>query len=573
MRILLLTTAFNSLTQRLFSELRERGHDLAVEFDINNGVTREAVALFRPDLIVAPFLKRRVPEDVWRTTRTLIIHPGPPGDRGPSALDWAVLEQREIWGVTVLEARAEFDAGPIWAARSFAMRATAKGSLYRNEITEAAVAATLEALDRIAAGAAGPRWRAATPPPLRERPLMRQSDRTIDWSSDTTDRVLAKIRAADGVPGVRDHVEGRSVYLFDAHAEDRLSGVPGTFIAARDGALCRATVDGAVWIGHMKADRGDHPALKLPAQTVLPSPNAVEAGAPPPGRSYRQIWYEEDGAVGYLHFPFYNGAMSSEQCERLRVAYGRARGRPTKVIVLMGGPDFWSNGIHLNVIEAAASPAEESWRNINAIDDLVRDVIETNSHLVIAAMRGNAGAGGVFMALAADRVVARSAIVLNPHYKGMGNLYGSEYWTYLLPKRVGAANAEAITEARLPMGTPEARCLGLIDDTIDGDVPCFDAALRHRARDLAKDPAFDKLLVDKRRQRIRDEAHRQLAAYRADELDRMKRNFFGFDPSYHVARYNFVYKVPKSRTPLSIAPHRRLPRPTRDRQGCRSLSR
>ena len=36
----------------------------------------------------------------------------------------------------------------------------------------------------------------------------------------------------------------------------------------------------------------------------------------------------------------------------------------------------------------------------------------------------------------------------------------------------------------------------------------------------------------------------------------MKRNFYGFDPSYHVARYNFIRKIPKSRTPLTLAVHR-----------------
>jgi putative two-component system hydrogenase maturation factor HypX/HoxX len=82
------------------------------------------------------------------------------------------------------------------------------------------------------------------------------------------------------------------------------------------------------------------------------------------------------------------------------------------VIVLMGGPDFWSNGLDLNLIEAAGSPADESWRNINAIDDLVQDIITTDSHYVVAAMRGNAGAGGVFLALAADLVLARGGVVL-----------------------------------------------------------------------------------------------------------------------------------------------------------------
>lgn len=37
----------------------------------------------------------------------------------------------------------------------------------------------------------------------------------------------------------------------------------------------------------------------------------------------------------------------------------------------------------------------------------------------------------------------------------------------------------------------------------------------------------------------------------------MRLNFYGFDSSYHVARYNFVCKVSESRTPLTIAAHRR----------------
>ena len=61
------------------------------------------------------------------------------------------------------------------------------------------------------------------------------------------------------------------------------------------------------------------------------------------------------------------------------------------MLVLEGGRDFWSNGIHLNVIEAADSPADESWRNIVAIDDLTQALIEATDCLVVAAMQGNAG--------------------------------------------------------------------------------------------------------------------------------------------------------------------------------------
>ena len=58
--------------------------------------------------------------------------------------------------------------------------------------------------------------------------------------------------------------------------------------------------------------------------------------------------------------------------------------------------------------------------------------------LTVAAVRGNAGAGGAFLALAADHVWMRPGVVLNFHYRNMGNLYGSELWTYTLPRRIGA---------------------------------------------------------------------------------------------------------------------------------------
>ena len=55
-----------------------------------------------------------------------------------------------------------------------------------------------------------------------------------------------------------------------------------------------------------------------------------------------------------------------------------------------------------------------------------------------------------------------------------------------------------------------------------------------------------------------------LAAERAEaakvkaELDAMRRNFYGFDPSYHVARYHFVARTPHSWTPRHLARHRDL---------------
>ncbi|MCG8426710.1 MAG: enoyl-CoA hydratase/isomerase family protein, partial [Chromatiales bacterium] len=282
----------------------------------------------------------------------------------------------------------------------------------------------------------------------------------------------------------------------------------------------------------------------------------VAVDLPETSEGYQEIFYQRRGDIGYLHFPFYNGAMGTAQCQALRQAYIAAREEDTRVIVLMGGPDYWSNGLHLNLIEAADSPADESWANINAINDLALEIINTDSHITVSALQGNAGAGGVFLARAADYVWARTGVVLNPHYKDMGNLFGSEYWTYLLPCRVGDEKARQITQGRLPMGTLEAKDLGLVDDLFSTTVAEFNEALDQRLVRLAEAEDFAQQLVDKRQQRANDEAVKPLAAYREEELARMHLNFYGFDPSYHVARYNFVYKVPKSRTPVTIARHR-----------------
>jgi len=268
-RILLLAHSFNSLTQRLWIELEDWGHEVSLELDVNDAVTLDAVRRWSPDVVVAPFLKRAIPETVWRTVPCLVVHPGIVGDRGPAALDWAVQEGEVRWGVTVLQANAVMDAGDVWASVEFDMRAASKGSLYRNEVTEAAVTAVHTALDAITRGSHPTPLSAMPSVRGRARPLMRQADRAIDWKVDSTGTVLRKLRAADGTPGVADDILGLRVHCYDGHSEGTLRGTAGEVIAQRDGAICRATVDGAVWITHLKDSLNPDRPFKLPAATVL----------------------------------------------------------------------------------------------------------------------------------------------------------------------------------------------------------------------------------------------------------------------------------------------------------------
>ena len=73
---------------------------------------------------------------------------------------------------------------------------------------------------------------------------------------------------------------------------------------------------------------------------------------------------------------------------------------------------------------------------------------------------------------------------------------------------------------------------------------------------LAQAPDLAGRIAAKQAQRAADEAAKPLAQYRAEELARMRRNFYGFDSSYHVARSYFVRKTPHSWTPRHLARHR-----------------
>ncbi|MFN2333300.1 MAG: enoyl-CoA hydratase-related protein, partial [Wenzhouxiangellaceae bacterium] len=469
MRILLASTVHNCLSQSVQLELAALGHELAVTVVTNEKSIVGAVDQFRPELIIAPMLKSRIPESVWSQYPCLIVHPGIKGDRGPSSLDWAITEGESRWGVTLLQANQDMDAGDIWASQEFPLRqAASKASIYRHEVTRAALACIRQAVDAVERGQLRAEPLDYQRPDVlgRLRPVMRQADRSIDWSA-STDRVLARLQAADSQPGVFERINGAGVYLFGPVRGPQVNAAPGSWLACRDGALCRATGDGSVWIRQARVLPPHGHGIKLPAgdalADVLDLSPVADFAKPVPGDDWREISYHESDGVGYLNFDFYNGAMSTSQCRRLTRAFKRATRRDARVLVLSGGLDFWSNGIHLNNIEAAELPGAESWANINAIDDLVQEIIGQTDRIVISAIHGNAGAGGVTMALAADDVWVRRGAVLNPHYRGMGELFGSEYWTYLMPRRVGDEVALSLWSDCQPIDTAAALATGLID--------------------------------------------------------------------------------------------------------------
>src|SRR5204862_228972 len=84
----------------------------------------------------------------------------------------------------------------------------------------------------------------------------------------------------------------------------------------------------------------------------------------------------------------------------------------------------------------------------------------------------------------------------------VGYLYGSEYWTYTLPRRVGWRRALELTLSCRPIGTRAAREMGFLDDAFGVDTAAFEVELRERARRLARDPEFRVTLRKKHERRL-----------------------------------------------------------------------
>ena len=535
------------MAQRAWIELDRLNHQVKVQIATDREVMETAVEEYQPELIIAPFLKKKIPESIWKNIVCLIIHPGIKGDRGASSLDWAILNEEKEWGVTIIQATEKMDSGYIWASHNFPIQKASKARLYRHEVTQTAMKGMLEALKHFQDPNFQPtpldyskseikgRWNRGT----------QQSDFAFSWYDDADD-ILRKILATDSDPGVLINLFEEEYFAFGGHLEEKLKGQAGSILAKRNKAICVATGDKAIWLTHLKANEKE--AIKLPSTIALGEQtrniptNELSPFEKKQSFTFQEIRYEEEGEVGYVHFDFYNGAMDTDQCERLRKTILKAKKQPIKIIVLMGGEDVWSNGIHLNVIENAENPADESWANINAMDDLILEVIQSTDHYIIAALQGNAGAGGVPFALAADKILTRNGIVLNPHTKNMG-LYGSEYWTYLLPKRIGTEKASHFTEQCLPWGTSVAKEIGLIDDCFGETTKTFHVKVKELALGVAQISYFDKLLMAKRFQRRKDEAFKPLEQYRNEELEYMWKNFYKNDQDYHYKRYCFVHKI------------------------------
>jgi putative two-component system hydrogenase maturation factor HypX/HoxX len=313
--------------------------------------------------------------------------------------------------------------------------------------------------------------------------MPRNTDARIDWN-DATENIQRELRTREGRCEVLATIGEARCSIYNTFAVCKFemglrvadgrtfaalvaAARPGAIVAQRDGAACVRTRDGAIWITCARLPRSfKRCAVDALSQACVDLTGVPQFALPldaPRLDTFQEIRVEVADEIGWLYFNMSNGAMGVDRLRRLIRAFGVLESRKPKVIVLMNDQGkHWSNGLDLNAIHAAQDPEGATLKNLRAINDLVR-AIRSSTRRTVAAVNGDAGAGGVFLALGCDQVFARGTVVLNPHYMKMG-LTGSEFHTLTLPDRVGQRDAKKLLEECKPLGAERARQIGLVDD-------------------------------------------------------------------------------------------------------------
>jgi methionyl-tRNA formyltransferase len=221
--------------------------------------TDEALALmrsFEPDLCVMAYVTLLVPQQVLDAPRlgTIQYHPSLlPRHRGPSSINWPIIQGETRTGLTIFWPDEALDEGPILLQKEVAIGPNdTLGSLYFNHLFPMGVDAMLEAVDLVRHGRA-PRTEQDEGQATYES-WCRKADAEIDWSRPAAE-VYNLIRGTDPQPGAWTVIGGNEVQIYDSTRGER-SGAPGSVLAVTDQGFEVAAADGSIFVKRVRPKGG-----------------------------------------------------------------------------------------------------------------------------------------------------------------------------------------------------------------------------------------------------------------------------------------------------------------------------
>jgi methionyl-tRNA formyltransferase len=223
---------------------------------------QEAIDQFNslePELCVMAFVTDIVPMEMinFPSLGTIQYHPSLlPLHRGPSSINWPIINGETETGLTIFWPDEGLDTGPVLMQKHVTIAPEATlGSVYFNKLYPLGVEAMVESVDLVRAGTA-PKIVQDESNATYES-WCKASDVAVDWLAGV-DTVFNMIRGADPQPGANTTHNGINLSLYDAARSSYISDghSPGAVVEISGEKIIVSAADGSIAIGRVRATGG-----------------------------------------------------------------------------------------------------------------------------------------------------------------------------------------------------------------------------------------------------------------------------------------------------------------------------
>ena len=220
---------------------------------------REAIDAFKrlsTDLCVMAFVTDIVPEAILGAPAkgTIQYHPSLlPKHRGPSSINWPIIQGETKTGLTIFWPDKGLDTGPVLLQKEVEIGPDdTMGSLYFDKLFPMGVESTLDAVAMVRSGTA-PKI-AQDEPQATYEGWCRAESVIIDWSRPVGE-IYNLIRGGDPSPGACATFDGTRIQVYRADKEDGDSGeAPGVVTGVSREGFRVAAKDGTLFIRRVKPE-------------------------------------------------------------------------------------------------------------------------------------------------------------------------------------------------------------------------------------------------------------------------------------------------------------------------------
>ena len=225
-------------------------------FEFKSVRDQEAITQFKtaqPELCIMAFVTDIVPMEMinYPILGTIQYHPSLlPLHRGPSSINWPIINGESTTGLTIFWPDDGLDTGPVLMQKTveIATKETL-GDLYFKKLFPLGVEAIIESVELVRSGKA--------PKIVQDESMAtyegwcKADDVQVKWEENTS-TVFNMIRGADPQPGANTTFNGTKLSLYDAAASSDNTAIPGTVISIGEFGIQISTGDGAVNIGRVR---------------------------------------------------------------------------------------------------------------------------------------------------------------------------------------------------------------------------------------------------------------------------------------------------------------------------------